>query len=244
MLFRKKISLLCAFLMLFILNMTALSSFCFSQSSVNKTVKKEVNGEVFIVTKGAINVKLGLVPVYFLTEKQFKIASDDNNPHYLYAIDFYNNKESVQNYEHYTSAYNTAIKNVDFYKNLAQKYRDLEKKYNVDEKEAINNYENIAKESEANSKIYSEMAHRFIRTRYDLRAEIFSIQCFVDSVKQEVINDKTNADGKFKIELKNQKYWVFANSNRQVSNDSEEYHWLFLYTPDGKNLLLSNDNMK
>jgi hypothetical protein len=75
-------------------------------------------------------------------------------------------------------------------------------------------------------------------------AKRFSIQCFVDSAKQSVINDKTNANGDFKVVLRNQKYWVYANSTRQVSDESEEYHWLFEYMPDGKNLFLSNDNMK
>ena len=94
----------------------------------------------------------------------------------------------------------------------------------------------------ANSFIGAPMPHYRFTT--DKRAESYSIQCFVDSARQNIISDKTNSDGKFSVKLKNQKYWVCANSTRKVSDDSEEYYWAFEYIPDGKPLFLSNDNLK
>lgn len=65
------------------------------------------------------------------------------------------------------------------------------------------------------------------------------------SNKEPVIFEKSNSDGTFKIQLKkNMVYWVFANANRNIGDNVEEYHWLFKYTPDGKSLFLSNDNME
>ena len=79
--------------------------------------------------------------------------------------------------------------------------------------------------------------------RSDKRVDAALTAKYVDSLKARIISDKTNSEGRFRVELKNAKYWVFALSTRKVSDSDEKYLWLFEYTPDEKPLYLSNDNM-
>jgi hypothetical protein len=185
---------------------------------------KEVNGEVFIVTQSAGNVKLGLVTVAFLTEHQYKTVSDTHSVSYLHAIEDYNLADSLHNYS--------------FNNKMAERYLDL-----VDTYKRLNT-DRFAKEIslyDSTAKAFAKQANSYERFRTDIRAKRVVIELLIKSNK--VIWDKTNSDGKFKVTLQNKKYWVYANSTRKVSDSDEEYHWLFVYTPDGKPLYLSNDNM-
>jgi hypothetical protein len=191
--------------------------------------KKEVTGELLIVNKGIVLYKLGLVTVYFLTEEQYKIAADTISTKYRENIEKLNVQDSTENHNKWMVRYNNAVTEHDRFIKSYREHQNIFRLTNAGLKE---NSDNSLKKAE-----------EYTRFTTDKRAERYSIQYFVDSVKQEVINDKSNSDGKFKIKLNNQKYWVFANATRQAT-ESEEYHWLFEYTPDGKPLFLSNDNMK
>jgi hypothetical protein len=61
------------------------------------------------------------------------------------------------------------------------------------------------------------------------------------------VTDKTDADGKFRMVLKQKtKYALFARSERTVLRDTEKYYWLLWVTLDGnkpKRIMLSNDNL-
>ena len=180
---------------------------------------KEVNGEVFIVTKGASIIKLGLVTVYFLTEEQYKNACDINSNDYKIYIEYV--KED-------------SIKNMSNYK----QYLKLKKAELDSEKIGAWEGTSIADGLKKNINFTN------IRLGTDGTARRYFVQRFVDNLKEEIISDKTNSDAKFKVILKSEKYWVFANAERQISDEREEYYWLFEYAPDGKSLYLSNDNMK
>lgn len=198
--------------------------------------KKEVNGEVIIVDKGRVpwekgNVlyKFGLVTVYFLTQGQYEIATDTNSTKYRENIEQLNIKDSTENYSIWMARYNNVITARN---RFIKSYKEHPNIYGLIDAEWINNSNSALK-----------MAKVYTRFTTDKRAERYSIQYFIDSVRQDVISVISDSDGKFKIELKNTKYWVFANATRQATA-SEEYHWLFEYIPDEDTLLLSNENLK
>ena len=203
--------------------------------------KKEVNGEVFVVTQGAGNIKLGLVTVYFLTEEQYKIASDTNKKDYLIFISLLNEMDSIKNYNYCMEHYATWQDLLRSRKKIrSSQYGDLREYYtDKDRKESdssIIDFQNTIND-------FLNRATSFTRFRTDKRATQFAINKYLDSAKSQVISDKSNSDGKFKVELKNNKYLVYANSTRKIADSEEEYHWLFEYTPNDKPLYLSNDNL-
>ena len=66
---------------------------------------------------------------------------------------------------------------------------------------------------------------------------------YLDSIKDGVIHDKTDADGKFRMELKNTNYHVVAFATTELGDGHTSFYWNFEYNPNGKNLFLSNDNL-
>lgn len=77
--------------------------------------KPEVNVEAFVVTKDAGNVKLGLVTVSFLTDEQFKAASDTNTLLYkqlilnLNAADAFSRTANLKYVDTYTELHNSYL---------------------------------------------------------------------------------------------------------------------------------------
>jgi hypothetical protein len=193
----------------------------------------EVNGQVFIVTQGAGNIKLGLVTVTFLTEEQYKIASHDSSGTYQNAINYYNERDSVANNEKNMSL-------AEKYLNSAKMFEKIQEVMKKDQsKEIASNMEQY--------NYFKKKSTEYTRFTTDERAERKALTAWIEIRSgrfHDVVSDKTDADGRFKVILKNIKYRVFANATRKVSDSDEEYHWLFEYTPDGKPLYLSNDNMK
>jgi predicted small secreted protein len=198
--------------------------------------KKEVNGEVIILDekrvpgeKGTALYKFGLVTVYFLTQEQYKIATDTNSTQYRENIEQLNNKDSTENYIIWMARYNQVIAERN---RFIKSYKEHSNIYGLIDASWIEYSDNALKR-----------AKEYVRFTTDKRAERGSIQYFIDSVRQDVISVLSDSDGKFKIGLKNIKYWVFANATLQ-SSASKEYHWLFEYIPNEDTLLLSNENMK
>ncbi len=204
--------------------------------------KTEVNGEVFIVNQDTGNIKLGLVTLYFMTEKQYKTAYDTTSLVYLNYISVLNELDSIDNY-------NTSIKEYSVWKDLVNKYKKVRtsqhnelRDYYTDSDRKTTAIRIIECENTMNE--YLNRSRSYQRFITDKRATQFVIEKYLDSVKNEVIYDKTNSDGKYGVELNtNTTYWVYANSNRNTIDNGGKYLWLFEYIPDVKPLYLSNDNM-
>lgn len=192
--------------------------------------KKEVNGEVFVVTEGAGNIKLGLVTVYFLTEDQFKDALDTSSAQYLSVINSSNTEDSLFIYETYMGFYKRYVDMANDYKRMVREYGSHE-------------IEGKAAEMQLEAEKNKQIANSFVRfTTHPILNAAF-VQHFIENSKSEVLSIKTNSDGKFSVTLRSNKYWVFANSTRKVMDSDETYLWLFEYSVDEKPLYLSNDNM-
>jgi hypothetical protein len=191
--------------------------------------KKEVNGELCIIDKGIVLYKFGLVPVSFLTEQQYKIATDTNSTKYREYIEQLNILDSTENHNKWMVRFTNATTEHNRFIKSYKEHQNIYGLTNAGWKE--------------NSDYALKKAKDYTRFTTDMRAERYSIQYFIDSVKQEVLSVISDSDGKFKVALKNITYWVFANTTMQ-GNKSEEYHWLFEYSPSGEPLLLSNENKK
>ncbi len=198
--------------------------------------KPEVNVEAFVVTKDAGNVKLGLVTVSFLTDEQFKAASDTNTLLYkqlilnLNAADAFSRTENLKCIDTYTRFYNS-------YMDLSATFK---KKGDAMEAEQASRK---AQECKEKADEYQKTVDNYHTFTTDYRAEAVAIQMYLDSLKDDIIHDKTDADGKFKVELKNTNYHVVAFATTQSGDKHASYYWNFEYKPNGKHLFLSNDNL-
>ena len=200
----------------------------------------ELNGEVFIVTNGRENIRLGLVPIYIIKEKEMKYHIDKKNLEAQNLIEmirpdvdkaFNEWKEAALEHKRATEK----IPRKDFDTNDAKAYIN----YNVafdkalaesEEKQKIM-FKKDAELTVLKIKIQSTRSRQFLLEGLDVGKEI----------------TKTNADGKFSIKInRNERYAILAQTNRQTLNSKEEYCWLIWASLDGKptkNIILSNDNL-
>jgi hypothetical protein len=179
-----------------------------------------VNGEVFIVTRGGNNFKLGLVTVAFFTPEQYEEAL--NCDYYKNAFNAYIVEDSISSYK----------RNLIWYA------------YHIKEASTDSAMGDTAGYASHKSFAESTLRDATVYTRPTSNTELARKALNYYAVMKDVITDKTNSDGKFSVRLKKkQQYVVYANANRAVMDGTEEYHWSFKYIPDGKPLFLSNDNM-
>jgi hypothetical protein len=187
---------------------------------------REVNAVIAVTTKAGATLKLSLVSVYFLTPEQFSAATDTTSAMYLAAIEVLNNQDSLLNYR----------KNIE----LADKYEKLRNSY---EKYGPESFKKTIPEMEQKRKQYLASARDHKRFSTDPRALHYTLNTYTANGRNHVINEVTNADGRFVVRLQDRKYYVYANDSRKLPGGTEEYHWLFEYTPDASVLLLNNANM-
>lgn len=182
--------------------------------------KPEVNVEAFVVTKEAGNVKLGLVTVSFLTDEQFKTASDTSTLLYrqlilnLNAADAFARTERLNCVDTYTHFYNS-------YLDLSAKFKKVGD--DMEAEEATRTAQECKEMAEENKKTVNNY-HAFTT---DYRAEAVAIQMYLDSVKDDVIHDKTDADGKLRVQLKSTNYHVVAFTTTQLGDKHASFYWNF-----------------
>ena len=184
--------------------------------------KREINGQVFVVTKGRENVKMGLVHIHAVSAEQLApIAA-----------------ELLQTY-----------KQADLKKRqaLAQQVADLaalrqfENELGALQPVGLNLPEFRAWQEESAQRRSSGAARDTESTDSEalaLRASLFA--------RLPVAEGKTDADGRFNLNLKSSpKVWLLAQAERTTGEDTERYFWAHA-VKDGRDtnpVLLSNDSL-
>ncbi len=133
-----------------------LSVTCYSQ--------KEVTGEVFIVTKGGNSVKLGLVNVFFLTQRQYEEARNIISPEYRILVDRYNEDDSLKHYAELMAH----SKNVH---KIEQDFRDFSQREDSFPEDKREEYAKRADSARAVAKRLEDFATKYIRHFTDSRAD-------------------------------------------------------------------------
>ncbi|MDB4566787.1 hypothetical protein N9Z78_02180 [Akkermansiaceae bacterium] len=183
----------------------------------------EVEGQVFVVTKGRENIKMGLTPIYVVSDEEFqKIAAELAEEIQAFRV------EGIQR------AANTEARA----KFIGELY-DLGKRGLAKPtlaaltKGAVEGMaEGMAERMAEHIAKNRSLVHDFERSKVLLFSMI------------PAATTKTDADGRFKISV-NSKGWVIAQGQRSVGEESEDYLWI---APIGEpekvsksSLLISND---
>ncbi len=190
--------------------------------------KREVHGDVFIVTNGGASVKLGLVQVIVLTEDvaQKHISGVKEKIKDEIAVAKTKIADAEKKYKNAKTAYENSSKRHD---------REWEKgNYTFSD----NSYDLAVATDEANA-------------QYKLELELFnkrwgSGSFFFENLPTALLATQTDADGKFILKLEEgKKYSIIAKSRRQLLNSTEEYYWFINYIAKGnkEKIILSNNNM-
>lgn len=205
----------------------------------------ELKGNVFIVTQGAQNIKLGLVEVTAIPED--KIAP------------YIASKKSVREAE-LKLEYDEAKKQFD---TAEQSYNRAESKFDGKKKDTLNDYRDAIEgrgfSDQNSSDLYFVQLEREKAKRQldessarlnDVREKLNSIlapEVYFAGLPSGIAKATTDADGKFSIKLpSNGKFAIAAHGQRRVVDSTEEYYWLTWVTMDGsesKSIILSNNNL-
>ncbi len=217
------------------------------------TADTELNGDIFIVTKGAQTFKLALVEVMAFNEtdispiiqSKVKIATSelDKISPQLETL-----KKEIGALEQETAQ---AVKEEN--ERLREK--------NSNERVFIAGVEGAGSTNNA-----KELENRYLAAKKKLdelrnMAQVKKLQLdeilvksnkmkeapfYMDGLPQPIQTAKTDADGKFSLKLKPGKYALVASAHRQVINGEENYYWLVWASIDNKQsnrIMLSNDNL-
>lgn len=201
------------------------------------TREMKINGEIFIVTQGKENYKLGLVEVCAIPEKQILewVKLKENQA----------KTESVKAQKLIDPAQQAKLKAEKDYneaKAWADKYYNM---YMADVGVTYDMYQRVLKEAEDKAEILNKKTSDLNKTQSDYDFW-FSPAHYFDGLNNCEKSAKTNSEGKFLITLKGEKYALAAHSERKVFGVTESYYWLIWVSPDigsNKPLMLSNDNL-
>lgn len=191
----------------------------------------KLNGEVFIVTQGGQNIKLGLVTFRVIPEADI--------------LAFINKKSAEALSEMYKMIpiYNKA-------KQEANEAKDAEDK-------ALQRMLRMMNAGEPyNKQVDKDRLDKLViwKSKLDrlaiLQAELNNYKSgkfYFNGLPDGIEVAKTNADGKFTIPMKrNVKYALAAQAQRTIGDSKEEYYWLIWVSLENntlKNIILSNDNL-
>ena len=205
------------------------------------TRRGQLKGEVFIVTKGGENIKLGLVEVTVISETEINAAIEKKKGAVESKL-----VELRSEYDKATAEYNS----------IHQTYQRAKDNYDKSSQRAMDaivsdNYEQAAKTRDYWSSEYMRLL------RPDLQAESKQSQAkwklehfptaeyFFESLPQAFGKTMTNSNGEFTFELRVVgKFALAAHAERQTPE--EKYYWLVWVSLDGHSLkteLLSNHNV-
>lgn len=203
--------------------------------------EQPVTGEVFIVTKGGNNIKLGLVPVAVYTEQtvndfiaKYKASHEARVGAAEPAI-----KEAQAELAPLKAANDTAIEEVwKSHAHLKQLTSSKWSAYYEGPHKRINDT------YEAATTQYLAALNKKIAL-IDSAMLLSSGESISRATPVPLAETKTNSDGKFSFMLKPGRYGIWARGSRSIGSDVEHYFWfLWVAVAEGKaqDILLSNDN--
>ncbi|MDB4317413.1 hypothetical protein N9999_01320 [bacterium] len=177
----------------------------------------EIEGQVFVVTKGRENIKMGLTPIYVLSDEEFqKIAAELAEEIQAFRV------EGIQREANW-EARTKFIREL-----LAMEGREL----------AESALEALRMEAARPSSEY------VVKNRFLVHEDLERSKVLLFSMIPAATT-KTDADGKFKISVSS-KSWVIAQGQRSVGKESEDYLWIAPIGEPEKaaksSLLISNDS--
>lgn len=207
-----------------------------------KPVPVTVGGQVFVVTKGGQNIKLGLVSVsaYLVSDinKQVATIEESDRPARSAA------RREVERLE----AELAEVKARD--RELKAKYDSLQSQWiKADHRDPMKSQ--YFREQQAammewlnQSAEPARKAAEVDRARRAL-ARLGGVRNYIEGLSSPVDTTKTDADGVFELNVPPGKYVVTALSRRQVAGDLELYEWAVELEVRGaiRKLMLSNDNL-
>lgn len=180
----------------------------------------EVTGQIFVITQGRDNIKMGGVEVLVVPDEEFRK----------------NTKEVVTWMQQEAKAEAQRKVDSDHMTNFINEVIELEKTSSLNIPELPKIRESIVKESDMASGLIESAMKGDLQTRA-------LIKIFASDGEKMVFT--TDADGKFTLTLKG-KAWFHAMAERKVGDSSEGYIWLKAFEPpDGASkasLVISNDD--
>lgn len=186
---------------------------------------RQVEGAVFIVSKASINYKLGLVTVSAIPEGAIKRhLSRKATERAAEIIRLQTEIDRIQG---------------DLNAALAEEQALYEKRLADWSNSQIKT--DWAKAGEKRAEIGLRQ-RRLEATQQSLQSAEF----VYEGLPQAIASSKTDADGKFAMQLPSGRFGIAAHTSREIGDTKESYYWLVWLTvsPRAANrILLSNDNM-
>jgi hypothetical protein len=196
-----------------------LTALLFSLSLFGCKKETRLSGQIFIVTRGAESIKLGLVDVRLIEKQQ--------------AVDFLKKKQPEIDAQMLTLSSQFA--------KLAEKsqsdYTALQT--SLSESQSTEEKATIAKAMIRNTDALKETLAAF----KSLPSEAMYFEMFSPDTLQKTTTD---ADGKFQFTYpSNRSFIIFAKAKRMVGDETENYYWLVNIPSDAgdSRILLSNNNL-
>lgn len=213
------------FIKYLLLSCFLLSNTAYAAQKTGKAAIKtsSISGQVFIVTKGAENIKLALVEVSAIPERemlQHVNATQDVKKKLLNEVLLARKEASVAR-----DALTTVT--MKWAKKLQEGGYVNRDSYDEEIDPVKQRYAEASTAEDAAMQKYTNGAYYFSR------------------LPAGISISKTDADGKFKLDLPAGKYALAAKSSRHVSDETEEYYWLVWINTSSSNqsIMLSNDNL-
>ncbi len=198
---------------------------------------KELEGQVFVVTKGAQAIKLPLVPIMALRVDELQThvgeIAGKTNPECAKA-----ESKTRTSIEELQSARRGVSGGFGKWMMTLQKTqpKDPAGKAWADPRTEALRYNALQKEI---PKLEARAANAAAQQKV-----VCSAAPYFENLPQPVVTAKTDADGRFKLTVPDDvEIVIAARSQRQVFNTVENYFWMIRVKPTDSNITLSNDNL-
>lgn len=204
---------------------------CGNQGEAEKKLveKVSITGQVFVVTKGRENIKLALVDVVAIPEKE---------------LSQYIKSQHDKGIEQQT----VIFPRLEPAKKAASAAAAASKKCYTPPYDHCAGYTTIGHMDLPNSVIKKDEMYAKAAAYEKVMAEFHYYDSgghYFEKLPMQVAASKTDADGKFNLSLPHGKYALAAKSSRDASGTTENYYWLVWVdtTSPNHSVMLSNDNL-
>lgn len=191
---------------------------------------QEIKGQVFIVTKGGFNFKLGSVGVMAFTEEDFKSHIERRKQLFL------TEKKQLQK--------DVDLAKAEFDQSVVE-FEEASGKVNKLKPAGPGYPYLLSNEEEEKKKNKEEKERLYLEKQSQVDAKRPEPIYFADLPKP-LSSSTTDADGNFQLSLPSGKYVIVATSQREAAGETEAYYWAVkLEVPRQATgpVILSNSNL-